>query len=69
MIRHKVLDPYRLAFEQKDFPGSKSKFDLDFEEDKDEREHQTVPPHRYLFRCYVYQYHLLQFSHNLLQMV
>ncbi|KAF4566043.1 hypothetical protein EYR36_011457 [Pleurotus pulmonarius] len=66
--RHKVLDPYRLAFEQKDFPGSKSRFDLEFEEDKDEREHQTVPPHRYLFRCYVYQYHLLQFSHNLLQM-
>ncbi|KAF4607640.1 hypothetical protein EYR38_001713 [Pleurotus pulmonarius] len=66
--RHKVLDPYRLAFEQKDFPGSKSRFDLEFEEDKDERDHQTVPPHRYLFRCYVYQYHLLQFSHNLLQM-
>ncbi|KAF7419671.1 hypothetical protein PC9H_002263 [Pleurotus ostreatus] len=66
--RHKVLDPYRLAFEPKDIPGRKSRFDLDFEEDKDEREHQTVPPHRYLFRCYVYQYHLLQFSHNLLQM-
>ncbi|KAF9499221.1 hypothetical protein BDN71DRAFT_1384411 [Pleurotus eryngii] len=67
--RHKVLDPYRLAFEQKDTLGRKSRFDLDFEEDKDERDHQTVPPHRYLFRCYVYQYHLLQFSHNLLQML
>ncbi|KAG2140498.1 uncharacterized protein EDB93DRAFT_1241857 [Suillus bovinus] len=41
-----VLDPYRPMFDSNDDASS------DYE----------VPPHRFLFHCYVYQYHLLQFS-------
>ncbi|KAG1817351.1 hypothetical protein EV424DRAFT_1324468 [Suillus variegatus] len=41
-----VLDPYRPMFDRSDDTSS------DYE----------VPPHRYLFHCYVYQYHLLQFA-------
>ncbi|KAF7295393.1 hypothetical protein MIND_01078900 [Mycena indigotica] len=33
-----------------------------------ENEHET-PPHRHLFHCYVYQYHLLQMSANVLTML
>jgi hypothetical protein len=30
---------------------------------------QEIPPHRHLFHCYVYQYHLIQLSVNLTAMV
>ncbi|KAI0060820.1 hypothetical protein BV25DRAFT_1871013 [Artomyces pyxidatus] len=50
--RHLVLDPYRSAFDPKHV-GSMTGED--------------VPPHRYLFHCYVYQYHALQFVIVLLQ--
>ncbi|EGN97169.1 hypothetical protein SERLA73DRAFT_183808 [Serpula lacrymans var. lacrymans S7.3] len=45
--RNIVLDPYRPALSA-DYDGAS----IDNE----------VPPHRYLFHCYVYQYHLMQFS-------
>ncbi|KAF9237247.1 hypothetical protein BU15DRAFT_88826 [Melanogaster broomeanus] len=41
-----VLDPYRALFASSD--------DLTAEVD--------IPPHRYLFHCYVYQYHLMRFA-------
>ncbi|KAF9220310.1 hypothetical protein BS17DRAFT_739428 [Gyrodon lividus] len=44
--RLSVLDPYRAIFTPSD--------DLNAEYD--------VPPHRYLFHCYVYQYHLMRFA-------
>jgi len=44
--RHKVLDPYLLAFDPEHVASSD----------------EELPPHRYLFHCYVYQYHLLQFT-------
>ncbi|KAI0353282.1 hypothetical protein OH77DRAFT_1407363 [Trametes cingulata] len=46
--RHRVLDPYRSAFDPKHvraIPGI-----------------HEPPPHRYLFHCYMYQYHLMRFS-------
>lgn len=42
-----VLEPYRQAF------GSKHIGSITGED---------VPPHRYLFHCYVYQYHVMEFS-------
>ncbi|KZP16769.1 hypothetical protein FIBSPDRAFT_1047238 [Athelia psychrophila] len=45
--RHKVLEPYMAAFD----PESDSHSEL-----------TEVPPHRYLFNCYVYQFHLMQFA-------
>ncbi|KAF7311484.1 hypothetical protein MKEN_01050700 [Mycena kentingensis (nom. inval.)] len=36
--------------------------------DVDNDSEQEMPPHRHLFHCYVYQYHLLQVSANVLQM-
>ncbi|KAI0041545.1 hypothetical protein FA95DRAFT_1548599 [Auriscalpium vulgare] len=47
-----VLEPYRSAFDPKHV-GSMTG--------------EGVPPHRYLFHCYVYQYHLMQFSLVLLK--
>ncbi|KAH7888067.1 hypothetical protein F5I97DRAFT_1806524 [Phlebopus sp. FC_14] len=44
--RLSVLDPYRSLFNPND----------DASDDDD------VPPHRYLFNCYVYQYHLMRFA-------
>ncbi|OAX35889.1 hypothetical protein K503DRAFT_827545 [Rhizopogon vinicolor AM-OR11-026] len=41
-----VMDPYRPLF------------DSNYDALRDD----TVPPHRYLFHCYVYQYHLMQFA-------
>lgn len=52
--RHIVLDPYRSAFDNKHYDSSTG---------------DEPPPHRYLFQCYVYQYHLLQFSLKLCEMV
>ncbi|KIJ63943.1 hypothetical protein HYDPIDRAFT_112430 [Hydnomerulius pinastri MD-312] len=44
--RLSVLDPYRVMFTPSDDPTA----DYD------------VPPHRYLFQCYVYQFHLIRFA-------
>jgi hypothetical protein len=52
--RHKVLDPYRPAFDPNHVASS---FD------------KEMIPHRYLFDCYLYQYHLLQFAVILINMV
>jgi hypothetical protein len=48
-----VLDPYRPLFD--------SSYDTSSDDE--------VPPHRYLFHCYVYQYHVLQFAVLLQDMV
>ncbi|KIM88532.1 hypothetical protein PILCRDRAFT_62336 [Piloderma croceum F 1598] len=45
--RHKVLDPYRPAFDPNHVASMSD---------------EEMIPHRYLFDCYVYQYHLLQFA-------
>lgn len=50
-----VIDPYRAALDASSMKG----FDM-------ERE---APSHRYLFHCYVYQYHLMRFSTQNLEMV
>ncbi|CCM03488.1 uncharacterized protein FIBRA_05622 [Fibroporia radiculosa] len=54
-FRHCVLDPYRCAFD----PEHVGSPDMIVE----------PPPHRYLFHCYVYQYHLMQFCMVLLEWV
>ncbi|KAI0757706.1 hypothetical protein C8Q80DRAFT_1349811 [Daedaleopsis nitida] len=46
--RHMVLDPYRSAFDPKHVRAGAGLHD--------------PPPHRYLFHCYMYQYHLMRFS-------
>lgn len=51
--RYKVLDPYRAAFDPEHVPSTSDE----------------VIPHRYLFDCYVYQYHLLQFAIVLVSML
>ena len=48
------MDPYRPAFDLKHVPSD---------------EDAEVPPHRHLFHCYVYQYHLMQFAQVLIEMV
>ncbi|KAJ8489973.1 hypothetical protein ONZ45_g13364 [Pleurotus djamor] len=63
--RHKILDPYRAAFE----PHLRSKLHSELEVDDHDHEDLVVPQHKYLFRCYVYQYHLLQLSSNILDMI
>ncbi|KAH9947336.1 hypothetical protein B0H21DRAFT_338716 [Amylocystis lapponica] len=52
--RHRVLDPYRSAFDPKHVTA-----------------HGAVepPPHRYLFHCYMYQYHLMQFGILLVELL
>ncbi|KAF8628826.1 hypothetical protein AX17_005887 [Amanita inopinata Kibby_2008] len=52
--RHRVLEPYRRSFEAK---GEDA--DAEYE----------MPPHRYLFHCYVYQYQLMQFASCTLSML
>ncbi|KAL0959307.1 hypothetical protein HGRIS_014571 [Hohenbuehelia grisea] len=37
-------------------------------EPKPDAQDQPAPPHRHLFHCYVYQYHLNHLSHNLLDL-
>lgn len=56
----KVLEPYKAAFDHAAHP-----------EDEDEHHiHDTdAPPHRHLFRCYVYQYHLTQFAEIVIETV
>ncbi|KAK2462664.1 hypothetical protein APHAL10511_005397 [Amanita phalloides] len=49
--RHLVVDPYRQLFE----PVPQA-------ENWEEEMEYGAPPHRYLFHCYVYQYHLMQFG-------
>ncbi|KAG2004212.1 hypothetical protein CC2G_002792 [Coprinopsis cinerea AmutBmut pab1-1] len=53
-LRMKVLDPYRPAFETTPT--------MTLDDDDDYHHHHDIPPHRHLFRCYVYQYHLIQFT-------
>lgn len=45
--RHRVLDPYRSAFDPKHVSHDEA---------------LEPPPHKYLFRCYLYQYHTMQFA-------
>lgn len=52
--RHLVVDPYRSAFDPRHIGSITG---------------EDVPPHRYLFHCYVYQYHLMHFSMNLLDLL
>ncbi|KAG5644457.1 hypothetical protein DXG03_008356 [Asterophora parasitica] len=51
--RHRVLDPYRPAFDLGNDPTT---------------EHD-IPAHRYLFQAYVYQYHLIQFAAIVIEML
>ncbi|KAF5356418.1 hypothetical protein D9758_009464 [Tetrapyrgos nigripes] len=51
--RHSVLEPYRSAFEPK----------------MEGEEEEEPPAHRYLFNCYVYQYHLMRFATQLKEML
>ncbi|OCH87285.1 hypothetical protein OBBRIDRAFT_814199 [Obba rivulosa] len=46
--RHRVLDPYRSAFDP-NHVGSQG-------------DNSEPPPHRYLFHCFVYQYHAMEFG-------
>jgi hypothetical protein len=39
------------------------------EEDRDWRRYYVMPPHRYLFNCYVYQYNLIQIAGIVIEMV
>jgi hypothetical protein len=46
--RLRVLDPYRVAFDPKHSHGSVDGLE--------------APPHKYLFHCYMYEYHTLQIA-------
>ncbi|KAI0820568.1 hypothetical protein BC628DRAFT_1330069 [Trametes gibbosa] len=48
-VAHRVLDPYRSAFDPKHVRSMHG------------GAHEP-PPHRYLFHCYMYQYHIMRFS-------
>lgn len=52
--RHMVLEPYREAFSDK-HEGCMTGGD--------------IPPHRFLFHAYTYQYHLMEFSNVLISIV
>ncbi|KAF8344985.1 hypothetical protein F5887DRAFT_968850 [Amanita rubescens] len=52
--RHLILEPYKQAFE--------SSYLTDDTEDE-------IPPHRYLFYCYVFQYHIMRFGQISLQIL
>lgn len=39
------------------------------EEDRDWRQYYVMPPHRYLFNCYVYHYNLIQIAGIVIEMV
>ena len=54
MRRHRVLDPYRSAFDPKHVRANGF---------------HDPPPHRYLFHCYMYQYHLMRFTSILTEIV
>ncbi|GLB35374.1 putative ER transporter, 6TM, N-terminal [Lyophyllum shimeji] len=51
--RHRVLDPYRPAFDA----------------EHDPTEDHDLPAHRYLFQAFVYQFHLIQFTNIVLEML
>ncbi|KAI0070007.1 hypothetical protein K474DRAFT_1609486 [Panus rudis PR-1116 ss-1] len=53
--RLRVLDPYRSAFDPKHVASP------DY--------HEDPPPHRFLFHCYVYEYHVMEFANLLVQML
>ena len=80
-----ILDPYRPAFEDPKFQSRKPQSQAQdpnsviadmatkFEDDLNERfsaddKHQ-IPPHRYLFNSYFYQYHLMQVCSIVIEMV
>lgn len=52
-FRHRVLDLYRPHVDSHLSPHP----------------HEEPPPHRYLFQCYMYQYHLMFFAEHLCQLV
>ncbi|KAF8629340.1 hypothetical protein AX15_003501 [Amanita polypyramis BW_CC] len=52
--RHLVLDPYKGTFDPR-----AEEIDTD----------QDVPPHRHLFHCYVYQYHVMEFGDYTMKML
>jgi len=54
VCRHLVIDPYRSAFDDGSSEGE---------------EELHIPPHRYLFNCFVYQYHLMQICEIVITMV
>jgi hypothetical protein len=51
--RHQIIDPYRAAFEPK----------------VDADANLRPSGHRYLFRCFTYQYHLIQVASIIIEMV
>lgn len=58
-----VLDEYRRVKRHVILDPWRPSFDPDHDPN------QEMPPHRHLFHCYVYQYHLLQMSLNVLTML
>ncbi|KAF8067019.1 hypothetical protein FPV67DRAFT_1769133 [Lyophyllum atratum] len=56
--RHRVLDPYRPGFDQS---GNENG-------EEAESDHE-LPAHRYLFQAFVYQFHLIQFTNLVLEML
>ena len=54
-FRLRVLDPYRSAFDPKHI-GSSDHF-------------EQPPPHKFLFNCYMYEYHALEFATLLTDLV
>ncbi|KAJ7444827.1 hypothetical protein FB451DRAFT_1433746 [Mycena latifolia] len=58
-----VLDEFRKDKRHLVLEPWRPSFDPDHEAD------QEMPPHRHLFHCYVYQYHLIQVSLNIMTML
>lgn len=50
-----MLDPYRSAFDPKHI-GTSDRF-------------EEPPPHKFLFDCYVYEYHAMEFANLLAELV
>jgi len=64
-----VLEPYRAAFEYVEPEELEEIAENDAEKEKARLAKPEIPPHRYLFNCYVYQYHLIQFASIVREMV
>jgi len=62
-----ILEPYRAAFEYVEPEELEEIAENDAE--KARLAKPEIPPHRYLFNCYVYQYHLIQFASIVREMV
>jgi hypothetical protein len=75
--RHIVLELYRPLFDNPTEPNSAidSPSNFNFGEPKIEDKgspaqlEKQTPPHRYLFYCYVYQYHLIFLAGDVVEMV